>query len=104
MIPGRTGLIMCAAVLAIAVTGVAQYAIDWSTVDGGGAMSSTGGAFEVAGTIGQPDASQAQQLTGGTYTLTGGFWAIAVPVCSTFVAPDFDHDCDVDLTDFNQFK
>jgi hypothetical protein len=62
--------------------------------------------YELSGTIGQPDATSANALTstGGQYTLTGGFWAITVPGCSTFVLPDFDHDCDVDLADFNRFE
>ncbi len=48
------------------------YAIDWYTIDGGGGIS-TGGQFEVNGTIGQHDAGSA--LTGGALELTGGFWA-----------------------------
>lgn len=50
------------------------YAIDWHTIDGGGGTS-TGGMYSVAGTIGQPDVSQ-QPMTGGNYSLTGGFWAL----------------------------
>lgn len=50
----------------------AQYSIGWSTVDGGGGTS-TGGVFTVTGTIGQPDAGL---LSGGDYTLQGGFWGI----------------------------
>lgn len=50
------------------------YAIDWSTIDGGGGTS-TGGVYSVSGTIGQPDASTTT-MTGGSYSLTGGFWAI----------------------------
>lgn len=42
-----------------------------STIDGGGGRS-TGGAFEAAGTIGQPDASAS---VGGAFELRGGFWA-----------------------------
>jgi hypothetical protein len=52
----------------------AQYAINWHTIDGGGGTS-TGGVYSVSGTIGQPDASQ-QTMTGGNYSLTGGFWAL----------------------------
>ncbi len=60
-----------------------QYTIPWSTVDGGGAMSSTGGTLSLAGTIGQPDASSfATPMSGGTYSLVGGFWPVAVPTCS----------------------
>jgi hypothetical protein len=54
------------------------------TIDGGGAMFSTGGDFEVSGTIGQPEASA---LAGGGFVLTGGFW-FAIP-------PD---DCNTDGT------
>jgi len=49
------------------------YAIDWSTIDGGGGTS-TGGVYSVSGTIGQPDAGG--PMTGGSYSLVGGFWSI----------------------------
>ena len=52
-------------------TASAQYAIDWFTIDGGGGQSS-GGAYTLAGTIGQPDAGTS---SGGRYTLHGGFWS-----------------------------
>jgi len=55
----------------LAATARAQYAIDWFTVDGGGA-SSSGGAYTLTGTIGQPDAAIA---SGVSYTLEGGFWS-----------------------------
>jgi hypothetical protein len=59
---------------ALAIPGQAQsYSIDWSTIDGGGGTS-TGGVYAVSGTIGQHDASGA--MTGGNYSLTGGFWAL----------------------------
>jgi hypothetical protein len=54
----------------------ADYTIGWWTVDGGGAES-TGGNYVLNGTIGQPDASPA--LTGGFYTVQGGFWGVALP-------------------------
>lgn len=41
----------------------------WTADDGGGA--STGGGFTLSGTAGQPDAGL---LTGGEFTLGGGFW------------------------------
>jgi hypothetical protein len=49
----------------------AGYEISWYTVDGGGAMNVTGGTYSLSGTIGQYDAGR---LSGGTYTLLGGFW------------------------------
>src|SRR5687768_6261383 len=54
--------------------------IEWSTIDGGGGTSSgvtgSGGTYSVSGTIGQPDAGA---MTGGTYTLEGGFWSSPEP-------------------------
>ena len=52
------------------------YRIDWFTIDGGGGTS-TGGVYQVSGTIGQPDAGK---MSGGTYTLDGGFWGIIAAV------------------------
>jgi hypothetical protein len=51
-----------------------SYSIDWATIDGGGGTSSNG-QYVVSGTIGQPDANQ-QPMTGGNYSLTGGFWSL----------------------------
>lgn len=56
-----------------------QFQIDWFTMDGGGGIS-TGGAYTLSGTIGQPDAGVT--MTGGTYQLTGGFWAAPFPTGS----------------------
>ena len=53
--------------------GVAQnYSVDWFTIDGGGGLS-TGGVYTVSGTIGQPDAGL---MSGGNFTLQGGFWGV----------------------------
>ncbi len=57
---------------------LAQYDLSWWTVDGGGQMFSTGGGYELGGTIGQPDAS-VTVMTGGTYSLSGGFWTATLP-------------------------
>jgi hypothetical protein len=69
------------AVCAIALTFVPvafpqSYSIDWFTIDGGGGTS-TGGVYSVSGTIGQPDAGT---MSGGPYTLEGGFWGVAVAI------------------------
>ncbi len=50
-----------------------QYSIDWYKVAGGGGTS-TGGTYQVTGTLGQPDASGA--MSGGGYSVTGGFWSL----------------------------
>ena len=50
-----------------------SYSIDWYKVSGGGGTS-TGGVYQVSGTIGQHDAGG--PMIGGNYALTGGFWAL----------------------------
>jgi hypothetical protein len=60
-----------------------SYSINWYKVAGGGGTS-TGATYQVSGTIGQPDASGA--MTGGNYSLTGGFWAF-ISVLQTAGAP-----------------
>ncbi len=52
----------------------AQFALDWFTVDGGGG-SSGGGAFQLNGAAGQPDAGV---LAMGTDSLVGGYWSVAL--------------------------
>lgn len=68
--------------------------IDWFTIDGGGGKS-TGGTFELNGTIGQPDAGG--PMTGGTFSLTGGFWAGATP--ANDCPADINHDNNVNVAD-----
>jgi hypothetical protein len=84
---GRSWLLsLCGALalLAFALPVQAQsYSINWYKVAGGGGTS-TGGTYQVSGTIGQPDASGA--MTGGNYSLTGGFWAL-ISVVQTPGAP-----------------
>ena len=50
-----------------------SYSIDWHKVSGGGGTS-TGGVYSVSGTVGQHDA--AGPMSGGIYSLTGGFWSL----------------------------
>lgn len=76
---GTSSLILCLALNA----GAQSYSIDWHKIAGGGGTSS-GGPYSVSGTIGQPDASAT--MTGGNYSLTGGFWAF-ISVVQTAGAP-----------------
>ena len=66
----------CLLPIAFCICAEAQYSLDWSTVDGGGGAS-TGGVYAVSGTIGQPDAGA---MSGGNFTLQGGFWGIIAAV------------------------
>ena len=77
------------AVLGAAGSAAAQsgggYDLSWHTVDGGGATFSSGGAFTLGGTAGQPDAGN---RAGGTFTHSGGFWY--GPSATFSVAKDFN--------------
>jgi hypothetical protein len=79
-------------ILAVAVD--PTYDLTWHTIDGGGVMRSTGGNFELSGTIGQPDAGA---MSGGNFTLTGGFWFELVP-------SDCNEDGVVNLFDYDTFQ
>jgi hypothetical protein len=65
-------LVVCfAAVFLLAWQSGGRYDLSWWTVDGGGYTFSSGGGFQVGGTVGQPDAGV---LSSGGYVLDGGFW------------------------------
>ncbi len=67
-------IMVTAGAVALGTGGGGDFDLSWNTIDGGGG-SSTGGGFELAGTIGQPDAGPV--MTGGKFVLRGGFWAVA---------------------------
>ena len=136
-----TMLTFLATALSAAALGYAQrgetraddFEISRSTIDGGGVMFSSGGEFELSGTIGQPDAaSGASEMSGDDFTLTGGFWFETPPgdcndtgcvnlldysdLEACLSGPDgglpvphcncfdFDGDGDVDLSDASRFQ
>ena len=66
-----------ASLLTLAAPSLAQLSISWSTIDSGGGTS-TGASTTLSGTIGQTDAGV---MTGGGYTLAGGFWTGSPGVC-----------------------
>ena len=77
----------------------AQFQIDWYTIDGGGGTSS-GGGFELSGTIGQHDAAPVAG-TGGAFECLGGFWGVAGnPSCY----PDCNNDGTLTVADFGCFQ
>ncbi|HWL92806.1 MAG TPA: hypothetical protein VNT79_04675 [Phycisphaerae bacterium] len=76
-----TRIVSAVFLIAISVSEIlAQSAIEWSTIDGGGGRS-VGGPFELSGTIGQPDAQVPPVMSGGSYELSGGFWPGVSSVC-----------------------
>ncbi|MBW7906308.1 MAG: hypothetical protein LC135_04495 [Phycisphaerae bacterium] len=71
-----------------------DFDMSWFTVDGGGGTS-TGGVFQLSGTIGQPDAGV---MSGGSFELVGGFWSI--PQSAPTPCPgDLTGDGNVDQSD-----
>ena len=83
-----------------AIDAMAQFDLSWYTVDGGGAMYTSGGSYELSGTIGQCDAGA--PMSAGHYTLVGGFWPVALPGAPQ--PGDCDADGDVDLLDFAELQ
>src|SRR5689334_23427049 len=76
-IGGMISVLALSLLLFAATSASAQsYSIDWYTIDGGGGTS-TGGVYSVSGTIGQADAGP---MSGGNFTLEGGFWSIVAAV------------------------
>jgi hypothetical protein len=63
-------LLLLLSTLPVLAQSVGGYDLSWSTTDGGGG-SSSGGIFDLTGTAGQPDAGV---MSGGDFTLAGGFW------------------------------
>ena len=92
----RLKLAMGLTVLLLGAGGVVadDFALDWWTIDCGGQMFTTGGDFELSGTIGQPDASTVL-MTGGGFELAGGFW----PGVEEFCFGDLNEDGEVGLSD-----
>ena len=117
------GAVIASPILAV------SYELSRTTVDGGGAVQSSGGAYTLSGTIAQPDAGLA---SAGAYVLTGGFWfeeppgdcnatgmadlldhadfadcltgpggGLPTPDCNCF---DVDGDNDADLLDFAELQ
>ena len=71
----KYSIMLMALTLALAgsepMLGGTDYDLSRNSIDGGGVMRSTGGGFELSGSIGQPDAGT---MTGGGFELAGGFW------------------------------
>jgi hypothetical protein len=71
------GILTAVTLGALTSASAQTYSIDWYKVAGGGGTS-TGAQYVVSGTIGQHDAGG--PMTGGNYSLTGGFWSLIAAV------------------------
>ncbi len=90
-------------VLALSAAASAQQiTIDWFTIDAGGIIANSGHHVELSGTVGQADAGR---LSGGLYSLSGGFWSAATCGSCRLYGDIVDTndqpipDCEVDLSD-----
>ncbi len=61
-----------------------SYSVDWHRISGGGGTSA-GGVYSLTGTIGQPEAGP--WLSGGDFTVWGGFWPGILEVPSSGLVP-----------------
>lgn len=67
-------LALCAVLLlpaSLSASAGGDYVLWWS-IDGGGGIGSSGGTYELSGTIGQCDAGVS---AGGNYVIASGFWS-----------------------------
>lgn len=71
----RAAVLATPVFLALAAAAVlaqpAGYELSWSRVAAGGPAISAGGAYTLGGAAGEDDAAS---LSGGPYSLSGGFW------------------------------
>ena len=89
---GRDGVVALALTLGLTATAVSGqtgggFDLTWNAIAGGGGASS-GGGFAVDGTVGQADAAT---LSGGVFTLNGGFWGAFSPGVPIACVGDCDH-------------
>jgi len=87
--PRRAIAVLCAAMLALPEIGQ-DASIDWWTVDGGGEIRSEGGNWTLSGTLGQWDSTEGNVQSGGSWALTGGFWAVAAPAGDLLFKDDYE--------------
>lgn len=81
-------------VAALSAPALAQdYEITRWTIASGGTMESTGGDWNLKGSIGQWEATEPRELSGGQWKLTGGFWADLLQTIGDAVFSDrFEQD------------
>ncbi|WP_376696184.1 MBG domain-containing protein [Wenzhouxiangella sp. EGI_FJ10305] len=83
-------LLLVAASIANAGSCSDDYCINWYSIGSGGVMLSESAdqQWMLSGTIGQWDASEALELTGGSWRLTGGFWGMSAHVTAQVILSD----------------
>lgn len=75
-------VLLTVALLALPAVGQV-YDLFWYTIDGGGVQNGTGGSFNLSASVGQFDAGPAPAgMSGGVFSLVGGFWPAAAAGCT----------------------
>ena len=67
-----------------------EYCINWHSIASGGVIEaeSTDGQWQLSGTIGQWEATEARALSGSHWRLTGGFWSLSLEELSDLLFRD----------------
>lgn len=89
----KTRFLVRAAPLALvlglaASTASAEFEIKQWTIASGGVIDATGGDWQLSGTIGQWEATEARALSGGNWRLTGGFWGSSLEALADLIFGD----------------
>ena len=66
----------------------AEFKITQWTIAGGGVIEAEGGNWKLSGTIGQWEATSARALSGGGWSLTGGFWGTSLEELGDIIFQD----------------
>lgn len=79
---------------ALLITPAAQagdgWEIDSYTIDGGGTLEAAGGQWALRGTLGQFDATAANEVSGESWQLTGGFWGFSADLLDQIFRDRFE--------------
>ena len=84
------GFVLAIALLAAPAWAGTPWTLEWWTLDGGGEVFTSGGGWELSGTLGQWDSTSHSQSSGGAWEVTGGFWAISVTGSDHLFRDDFE--------------
>ena len=80
----RTVGYLAAVLMLIASSGApgdeTEWSLDWYVIAAGGGLfsESNDGLWSVSGTVSQWEATEAEALAGGDWSMTGGFWSFSL--------------------------